>query len=219
MSGSLIPLTGISAGAQLAGILIRPRRQIGLIVPGVVLSEMHHDELTITKHPVEQGAPISDHAFKQPAQCMIRAGWSAAGGAGLIPTGLLAQNQAFVIAVYQALLDLQASREPFTIWTGKRLYTNMLCASLDVETDERTETALFINARFEEVIIVSTAAVRVASASQQAQPQSTAPTQSTGPTQTQAAPQSLLSRGLSFFGIGTGSQGGTQVWTPQHGGI
>lgn len=213
MSGALIPQTGASAGAQIADLLVRPIRQIGFIIPQVVLSELHHDELAITQHPVEQGAPISDHAFKQPAQLFIRAGWSSS-SPGAIPAGLITQNQAFVIAVYQALLDLQAAREPFLVWTGKRLYTNMLLAALDVETDERTETALFVTARFQEVIIVSTQTVRVASSSQQATPQTTAPTSSTGPTQVQPAGPSILRRGLDFFGIGDGAQGSTPIWTP-----
>ncbi len=60
-----------------------------------------------------------------------------------------------VKGVYQDLLDLQKSREPFTIYTGKRKYTDMLIKSLATQTDEKTENALFITMTCRQVIRVS----------------------------------------------------------------
>lgn len=54
-------------------------RTIGGFAAEVTVREQHADDLTITTHPVERGAPITDHAFKMPAQLTIEAGWSAAG--------------------------------------------------------------------------------------------------------------------------------------------
>jgi len=54
-------------------------RTIGGFIAEVTVREQHSDDLTITTHPVERGAPITDHAFKMPAQLTIEAGWSAAG--------------------------------------------------------------------------------------------------------------------------------------------
>ncbi|MFX9718550.1 phage baseplate protein, partial [Acinetobacter baumannii] len=54
-------------------------RTIGGYVAEVTVREQHSDDLTITTHPVERGAPVTDHAFKMPAQLTIEAGWSAAG--------------------------------------------------------------------------------------------------------------------------------------------
>lgn len=54
-------------------------RTIGGYIAEVTVREQHTDDLTITTHPVERGAPITDHAFKMPAQLTIEAGWSAAG--------------------------------------------------------------------------------------------------------------------------------------------
>lgn len=45
----------------------------------VTVREQHTDDMTITTHPVERGAPISDHAFRMPALLTIEAGWSAGG--------------------------------------------------------------------------------------------------------------------------------------------
>jgi hypothetical protein len=51
-------------------------RQIAGIVLNVVIREVHDDELTITDHPVGNGAPITDHAFKNPESVMLEFGWS-----------------------------------------------------------------------------------------------------------------------------------------------
>jgi hypothetical protein len=40
---------------------------------------------------------------------------------------------------YQELLDLQNSRVPFDVVTGKRIYTNMLIRALEVTTDRTSE--------------------------------------------------------------------------------
>lgn len=52
------------------------RRSIGDIVANITVEERHTDELQITTHPVESGAPITDHAFKRPAELTLRLGWS-----------------------------------------------------------------------------------------------------------------------------------------------
>lgn len=54
-------------------------RVFGGFIAEVTVREQHVDEMAITTHPVDRGAPITDHAFKMPAQLTIEAGWSAAG--------------------------------------------------------------------------------------------------------------------------------------------
>lgn len=68
----------------------KPARKIGSIVANVTIDERHEDRLVITQHPVEQGAQISDHAYKMPASVVLRVAWSnsvpppPAGGGGLL---------------------------------------------------------------------------------------------------------------------------------------
>jgi hypothetical protein len=55
----------------------------------VTVEEIHHDRVELTEHPVERGGVVSDHAFKRPAEIVIRCGFSnsspaAAGLGGLI---------------------------------------------------------------------------------------------------------------------------------------
>jgi hypothetical protein len=121
-------------------------RSIGTLIPDVVVEEVHHDEATITQHPVEVGAPITDHAFMQPYTVEIRCGWSDSS----------AQSEGFVQEIYQQLLALQSALQLIDISTGKRPYSNMLIRSVAVKTDETSEFALMVVALAQQVILTST---------------------------------------------------------------
>lgn len=181
---SLLP-AGISllraVGLGLLSPVLFNQRSIGGFVADVTVEERHLDELTITEHPVEQGAAITDHAFKRPAVVMIRAGWS---NSSLQALG----DPTYATRVYQQFLDLQGSRQPFDVVTGKRLYTNMLIQRLGVTTDEKTENVLMMTVECREIIIVSTQTVSVPSADQMKTPQLNAATQTDGVKQLAPAP-------------------------------
>ena len=80
----------VQAGLQMGldTILVKPKRGIynivlgngkivnGYIAAQAVIEERHIDELEITDHPVQQGAMITDHAFKRPAEVTLHLGWS-----------------------------------------------------------------------------------------------------------------------------------------------
>ncbi|WP_448952125.1 phage baseplate protein [Labrys neptuniae] len=166
--------------------LIAPSfRMIGFIMPDVTVEENHHDELVITDHPVETGAMISDHAFKRPVEVEMRCGWSNS------TVGFVG----YVQLVYEALQALQNSRIPFDVFTGKRVYSNMLIRSLSITTDPTSEYALLVTAGLREVIITSTETTNTsgdtaggAPQSAQADPASTAGTQNGGHEMLKAAP-------------------------------
>ncbi|AUO22526.1 phage baseplate protein [Pseudomonas sp. NC02] len=170
-------------------ITIDPKRSIGSIVAHVTMEEVATDELQITEHPVELGANVTDHAFKKPADLVIRCGWSNAslggvlnGVKGLVSalTGGDAFGSDYVSGVYNQLLALQESRIPFDVSTGKRLYTNMLMRSLSQTTDEKSEYTLMVTAVFKQVLIVQTQATTLPPKDDQAQPESTAETADAG---------------------------------------
>lgn len=141
-------------------------RVIGPINVQVVISETTNDTLTITKQPVQQGASITDHSFKEPTAFSM--------------TMLFDENITQSLSkVYQDLLDLQNLREPFTIFTPKRIYENMLISTLGLTTDKHTENILSITAAFQEVIIVSVTTTTVPR-SKQRNPGSTGATQPAG---------------------------------------
>lgn len=121
-------------------------RSIGGIVAQVTIDEQASDDVQITEHPVEQGAPIADHAFKRPAVVTIRAGWSRQ----------YAKDLSAESGVYGLLLSWQAALLPFDVVTGKRSYTNMLIERLQVTTEQHSEYALMATITCRQVIIVTT---------------------------------------------------------------
>ena len=78
--------SGFAQGALQLGLesmIMKPKRGIysqavnqALLLPQITISEKHHDDMEITEHPVEQGVPITDHAFKRPVELIVEAAWS-----------------------------------------------------------------------------------------------------------------------------------------------
>lgn len=142
------------------------QRSIGTFIPDIVIAELHHDHMTITKHPVETGAAISDHCFMENPIVEMQCGASNATG----------QSEGYVQAVYAEVLAEQAKRKPFDVVTGKRQYSNMLIGDIIVTTDETKEYVLDFTVKLERVSIVSTqtsSSGAAASNSNQANPAST----------------------------------------------
>lgn len=191
MSGSLLPdstTAGFQSGGGLYGPVFltptTPFRAIGPQGPGgpsgglffvadVTEREEHHDQLFITEHPIEAGANISDHAYKRPAEVQLRLGWSNSAYFNFDPW--------YINTIYLGLLKFQADRAPFTLFTGKRVYQNMLLAGLIVETDDTSEWALRVEASLIQVFIVNTQTTTISSnPNNQSNPQSSLPTTNSG---------------------------------------
>lgn len=145
----------VGVAGTLQDVLLRQGRSIAGIIPQVIIEEQHTDELMITEHPVENGADITDHAVKQPAQLIMRCGWSQSGSN--VPG--LSLTQPSPKDAYQMLLDLQATRQPFDVVTGKRTYSNMLIRRLTTITDDETENALVVDVELREIIVVDTTTI------------------------------------------------------------
>lgn len=160
-------------------ILIRQRNIAGFI-PNVTVRESHRDELVVTDHPVEQGAQVSDHAYKRPSSVLLEVGYSNSALAGL-------GDPNYVQDTYQDFLALQASRVPFDIVTGKRSYTNMMLTSIATTTDEKTEYSLPMVLECREVILVNTQTVSVDPTNLK-NPQLNSATSNSGTQQLQPAP-------------------------------
>ena len=145
---------------------IRPNRSIGGITGYVTLNETSIDKLTVTKHPVQQGASIVDHAFKEPTELNV----SIITGANLKPLS----------EIYEDFLKLQNDRIKFDIVTGKRSYTNMLLVSISNTTDKTSENILSLNLVFTEIITVEVTVTRVPPRSNQSNAGITGATQKGG---------------------------------------
>lgn len=198
--GSLNTLLS-SQYSEVAGSLLlsgRGRTIMGLFAD-VTVEEKHKDELKITEHPTEVGAAISDHAYKEPPEVMMKVGWSESAGTlnGFLGDTILGGNTSLTI-VYQTLLQLQVQALPLIISTGKRLYTNMLIKSLACTTDLQTENVLMIDITFKKVIMVSTQTTFIA-IENQASPEATAGVADGGTVQAKPLNESALSKTTGFI--------------------
>ena len=138
----------------------------------ITFEENHHDDMEIVDHPIEQGAPITDHSFKRPADLTVHMGWSVS-AMPQSPDGL---SETSLKAIYGLLLTGQANRTLYTVITGKRRYTNMSIKTITLQTDAKTENALMITLTMRQLILVSTRRFSVtANPSAQASPDVTNP--------------------------------------------
>lgn len=186
-------------------------RQIGIIIPDVVITEKHSDALEITEHPLEvptsttggasaDGAGYTaDHAYRRPSEVVMETGFS--GGGSVLDfadtSGLGLTLGKSPKEMYEALLALQRSRKPFDVVTGKRMYTNMLIRVLDVTTDKTSENVLMATLTLREVITTQTQVITGAAKENMTQGVNTSATQNTGVKTPKAVNQSILS---SLFG-------------------
>jgi len=176
----------------IGSVLIRSRRGISDLYPDVIVEESHEDALQITEHPVEQGAAISDHAYVKPATVTIRGGVSDSDGSFTLDLGLGGETgERRSVEFYNKLLELQRSREPFGLVTGKRAYKNMLLESLTTVTDPNTEHVLMFAATCREVLIVATRVVSIP-AGRQAKSGKTQGVKDAGQKQPQSALEAIL---------------------------
>jgi hypothetical protein len=206
--------------ADLQTALFKPARQIGPystasfpLPDGIeqfepftaqaVIEETHVDELEITQHPVEHGAAISDHAYKKPCEIILRLAWSNSSLQSL-GSDVSALNSLFsgngeggfsyVQEIYNKLLNIQLSRVPIGIVTGKRVYSNMLIRSLTAPTNKETEHALFITMACRQIIVAHTFSQSFTDSTVQANPSVTGQTQDMGTKQ--AVPTNKLFEGI-----------------------
>jgi len=169
-------------------------RKIDIIIPDVVVSEKHQDTLEITEHPVEIGAPVADHAYKRPAEVTMEIGFSGGGSLlNFVNTASIGLSLGTSPKeIYKQILDLQATREPFDVTTGKRQYKNMLIRAIDVTTDKTSENVLMCVLTLREVFITATQSIGVAEKANMTKGVSTSAVQNTGTKSVKPANTSIL---------------------------
>jgi hypothetical protein len=138
--------SGFNSSSSLG--LVRSRN-IGPFVADITISERHRDEMVITKHPIEIGSVISDHAYKNPITALLTVGFS--------NSSSQAQGDSnYVQTVYNNFLTLQQNASPFSVTTGKRTLNNVLIQYINELTNEQTENALILEIFCMQLILVNT---------------------------------------------------------------
>ena len=136
-------------------------RSIGTIAVDVILNEETNDTLTITKQPVQTGASMTDHSYLEPTILSMQILQQASPIAQLTSLATGGSFNPFSVGssqlaeLYEDFLSLQSSRTPFVVTTPKRIYQNMLIASLRCNTDKNTENILSLGLTFQQVFFAN----------------------------------------------------------------
>ena len=160
-------IVGDSAPTPPYALITSAQRKYGTIIPDITFEETANDSAVITKHPVQFGCPISDHAYKLPPTIQAKIAFS----------DVTKGQPGYAIGQYNALLSLQSDFMPFDVFTGKRAYQNMLIAGILQITDPRSENIVQLVIIFEFVRITNAQVIRVGGATgvNSTIPQATAP--------------------------------------------
>ena len=164
------------------------------IIPDVTIAEMHSDEVAVTSHPVDVGAQISDHAYRQPAMLVCTFGWSDSSRlVNAAFNGSLFKGMDSINDVYDKLLRLMNARQPLKVSTSKRVYESMIITGLQTTTTVDTENSAIIEVTFQEIIVAKAKEVALASI-KQANPSLTASLKNLG-TKNVTVAQKTLTQG------------------------
>lgn len=193
----LVKAGAVGVAGQLVDIYLQSGRSISYIIPQVGIRDQHRDEVALTDHPIDSGAPVTDHAFSRPAELRMTVGWS--DSASVFDVSGSRNN---VEDAYLALLDLMNQRSALNVVTPKRSYENMVITSLETVTDRETNSTLVIEVGLRQVIMVETATATLPPVSQQVAPQKTAEPVDQGNKQATQPAESALYKAGGFFGLG-----------------
>lgn len=178
----------------MAMVGIRP--SVGALYFDAVIKTDHTSKVTMTDHPVEVGANITDHAYVEPAEISLEVGVSdSAIDAGCFGTG----NRS--VKAFQELRKLQHSREPLTVVTRLNTYKNMLISTISAPDDFTTMNSFKAIIMLREILIVQTETVTV-SPRASAEPQKTGSTNAGAKQPDASQPkQSILKQAASQLGL------------------
>lgn len=117
-----------------------------------LVSDGHTFDADVTEFPVESGATISDNIRNKPLVVTMECIVSNA------PIGQLAtlrdQDNDPVDSAYEMLLKVRADRQPVTIFTSLRTYTNMALQNLSIPRESGTGDALKFTVTFKQIELV-----------------------------------------------------------------
>lgn len=126
-----------------------------------ILRSTHTSRLTITQHPVQTGAALTDHAYLQPKELSMEIGMSDV-ATSLVP-GQFTGSWSRSVQAYNVLLELQKLRVPLQVHTRLGLYQNMLIEELSAPDDFTTLYGLRCTVTLREIIVARVRTIKISS--------------------------------------------------------
>ena len=126
--------------------------KLGRFYFDAVFSAQHRFTVTLTKHPVQNGASISDHAYMEPSEVMIDIGMT---------DTMKGHSKNHSVNAFKTLKTMMSLRQPVKLVTRLNTYTNMVITSISVPDDVKTMNTLRSTIIFTKVDLVSVKVVKV----------------------------------------------------------
>lgn len=140
--------------------LLMVKTNLGGYFFDAVFSVDTEHSLTVTQHPVQTGANISDHAFVNPIRMTMQVGVSDA-MAYRVGADYGGDGGTKSVQAYRLLCKLQELRTPMQVVTRLNTYQNMLIESIDVSDDVSTLCALKATVNLVQVLVVNVGTEKV----------------------------------------------------------
>jgi len=112
----------------------------------------HSAGVTLTEHPVQSGAPVTDHAFVEPMEVTMEIGMSDSAAEA---------KQDRSVSAYKMFMDLLALREPVKLVTRLGTYPNMVITSISAPDDHTTMNALRATITLRQIVRVTVSKVKI----------------------------------------------------------
>ena len=148
-----------ASGTHAMGELIYCKTNIAGFFFDAVLNVSTEHGATVTSHPVQTGANISDHMYLEPVQITMEIGMSDAMAS--IVRGQWTGAYTKSISAYRKLCELQAARIPFTVLTRLNQYPNMVIRSISVNDNANTLYGLRATVNLQQLILASVSTEKV----------------------------------------------------------
>jgi hypothetical protein len=123
------------------------------------ITEEHTSELVMTKHPVQNGAPISDHAYMLPVRLILEVVVSDAVDNFYRYQFLSGDSKS--TSAFQILKALQSSLRPLQVCTKFGIYKNMLITREVTQADNKSINSLTCIVYLEQIISADVTPIKI----------------------------------------------------------
>jgi hypothetical protein len=121
------------------------------------MAQSHEESNEVTQHPIELGAKISDHAFKNPDELKLEGIISNTPLKYLFDT--LTMDSDYALQQYEKLRDLMDKRYIATVLTSLWSYDSMILYNLSAPRTAANGNSILVNLSFRRIEIVASATV------------------------------------------------------------
>lgn len=132
-------------------IIFKKGNFVGDIELDIIITESATATARVTENPVEHGADTNDHIIIEPMAFTTEGVVS-----NISSTTFGSPSSTNAREAWEALLELQASKVPFTLVQGLKTYDNVVILSLSEAQDKDTSNGLFFTSAMKEINLVGT---------------------------------------------------------------